>query len=251
MTISLNISNPVFIHQIFEVLGIFVGFYWYRWQIKSSENIQLFSSSRFWILIGCLIGAGIGNKLVFWFTHANLWSHLIINPWIILQGQSMVGGLIGGWIGIEIVKKIIRHSQSTGDLMVVPIGIGLIIGRIGCFFAGLEDETYGVATQLPWGVDFGDGVSRHPTQIYEILFVLFFLLFIKNYKKRIKSIAGLQFNLFFMAYLLWRFLVDFIKPVPYAYEFGWSGIQWVCIVTSLIYFPILVKNYNKRFIHNA
>jgi prolipoprotein diacylglyceryltransferase len=117
--------------------------------------------------------------------------------------------------------------------------------------AGLEDETYGLPTQLFWGVDFGDGIARHPTQIYEILFVVVLLFSITIYKRRINSIAGFQFNLFFMAYLLWRFFVDFIKPVPYAFEFGWSGIQWVCAATGLIYFPIPIKNYNKRFIRNA
>jgi phosphatidylglycerol:prolipoprotein diacylglycerol transferase len=242
--------NPLIAHQIFEALGILVGFYLYRWRVNSIEKIHLFHTNRIWIVIGCLIGAGIGNKLVYWFAHANLWQQLANNPLLILQGQSIVGGLIGGWVGIEIVKKIIRHSQSTGDLMVVPIGIGLIIGRIGCFLAGLEDETYGLPTQLFWGVDFGDGIARHPTQIYEILFVVVLLFSITNYRKRINSIAGFQFNLFFMAYLWWRFFVDFIKPVPYAYEFGWSGIQWVCVVTGLIYFPILIKNYNKRFIRN-
>jgi len=29
------------------------------------------------------------------------------------------------------------------------------------FFAGLPDYTYGTATKLPWGVDFGDGIPRH------------------------------------------------------------------------------------------
>jgi len=38
------------------------------------------------------------------------------------------------------------------------LAIGVAIGRIGCYLAGLDDFTYGTPTALPWGHDFGDGV---------------------------------------------------------------------------------------------
>ena len=60
--------------------------------------------------------------------------------------------------------------MATGDLLALPLVLGIAIGRIGCFLSGLEDQSYGVATALPWGVDFGDGVARHPTQLYEYRF---------------------------------------------------------------------------------
>jgi prolipoprotein diacylglyceryltransferase len=46
------------------------------------------------------------------------------------------------------------------------------VGRIGCFLTGLADNTYGTPTGLPWGVDFGDRIHRHPTQLYEIAFLM-------------------------------------------------------------------------------
>ena len=82
-----------------------------------------------------------------------------------------VGGLIGGLIAVEWTKRWLRVTIPTGDLLVVPLVAGIAIGRIGCFLTGLADRTYGLATGLPWGVDFGDGVLRHPTQIYEIVFL--------------------------------------------------------------------------------
>ena len=51
----------------------------------------------------------------------------------------------------------------------IPLCLGIIVGRWGCLFAGLADQTFGVPTGLPWGVDLGDGVPRHPVQIYESL----------------------------------------------------------------------------------
>ena len=73
--------------------------------------------------------------------------------------------------GVEIAKRAAGVTASTGDAFVVPLAVGIAIGRMGCFVAGLHDDTYGNATTLPWGVDFGDGVARHPTQLYDIAFV--------------------------------------------------------------------------------
>ena len=53
---------------------------------------------------------------------------------------------------------------------------GIVIWRWGCLFAGLSDRTYGVPTSLPWAVDLGDVIGRHPFEIYESLAMLAFLL---------------------------------------------------------------------------
>ncbi len=55
--------------------------------------------------------------------------------------------------------------------MVFPLLLGLGIERVGCFFSGFEDGTFGTATALPWGINFGDGVACHPTNLYEIMFL--------------------------------------------------------------------------------
>jgi phosphatidylglycerol---prolipoprotein diacylglyceryl transferase len=58
---------------------------------------------------------------------------------------------------------------------VAPLALGIAVGRWGCIFAGLPDCTFGVATTLPWGVDFGDAIRRHPVQLYESFAMLGFL----------------------------------------------------------------------------
>ena len=88
-----------------------------------------------------------------------------------MSGKTLVGGLIGGLFAVEWTKRLIGVRRRTGDLFAIPLCAGIAIGRIGCFLGGLEDGAYGVATVLPWGVDFGDGVARHPTQVYEILWM--------------------------------------------------------------------------------
>ncbi len=219
------------IHFTFEWLAVFIGVWLYRRQTRINHSPK----APLGVLIGCLLGAGIGNKLLF----------LIEVPqaiaeygWLSLtMGQTIVGGLLGGLIGVEIAKKILKIKQSTGDNFVFPLVVAIIIGRTGCFLAGLYDGTYGIATTLPWGVDFGDGIIRHPTQIYEQLFVITIMLILWHFKPQLSAVSGLQFKCFLSSYLLWRTLIDSIKPIPYDY-WGLSGIQLSCIIALIFYLPI-------------
>ena len=135
------------------------------------------------------------------------------DPRGLLGGKTIVGGLLGGWAGVALAKRACRVVRSTGDLVVYPLALGTAVGRVGCFLTGLADRTYGVATTLPWGVDFGDHVARHPTQLYESLFVLAWALVLRLAAHRGRGFPpGALFRLYLAGYLAFRFLVEFIKP---------------------------------------
>ena len=226
------------VHSAFAYAGMTLGAALWRATLKRQRRGGALAPGNFGVLVGLLLGAAFGNKLVFlierpdvaltiWQTHALIW-----------PGQSIVGGLLGGLIGVEIAKKLTGQTRSTGDAMVLPIAVGLAIGRIGCFLAGLHDDTYGLPTALPWGVDFGDGVPRHPTQLYEIAVVL--ALGTALHRARF-AMPGLAFKLFLSSYLFWRFCVEFLKPVPVAWPLGLSGIQWTCLIALAVYTPIVAR----------
>jgi len=149
-----------------------------------------------------------------------------------MSGKTIVGGLIGGLFAVEWVKRRMGESSSTGDLFAAPIALGLAIGRIGCFLGGLPDETYGTPTSLPWGVDFGDGIPRHPTQLYESIFAFaLFLLLLRMMKRPHRN--GDIFKLFMVMYMGWRLAIDFWKPeIRIA---GFSSIQWACLAMLAYY----------------
>ncbi len=161
---------------------------------------------------------------------------------LLLQGKTVVGALLGGLIGVKITKKIIGVTKSTGDAFVYPLIVGTAIGRIGCFLTGLSDKTYGVGTTLPWGVDFGDGIPRHPTQIYEIIFLISLILFL-NIRRQYQYCEGDLFKFYLVTYLGFRFLVDFIKP-DFRPLGGLSAIQIACLIAIFYYYrslPALFK----------
>jgi phosphatidylglycerol---prolipoprotein diacylglyceryl transferase len=179
------------------------------------------------VIVGGLLGALIGTKALVMLQHIDLvWQNPGQFGLLILQGKTIVGVLLGGVLGVELTKKMIGVTQSTGDAFVYPLIVGMAIGRVGCFLTGLSDRTYGTATSLWWGVDFGDGIPRHPTQLYEIVFLLVLLMVLK--KREMKITDGDRFRLFMIAYLSFRFAIDFIKP-DFHPIFGMSAIQLACL----------------------
>lgn len=233
--------NP---HPLLESLAFMIGFQLYR-KFKRPNNIP--DEKAIGVLIGSIIGGLTGSIVLASLENIfELWNAIEKGEWwFIIHGKTIVGGLIGGLIGVEIAKKCIGHQQSTGDDMAIPLAVGIMIGRMGCFLGGLEDRTYGIKTSLPIGIDFGDGVHRHPTQLYEMLFLFLLILILYQIKKK-KPWEGFAFQIFMTSYLSFRWMIEWIKPTPKLY-FEMSAIQWACIA-GILYYGILLykKSKSKR-----
>jgi phosphatidylglycerol:prolipoprotein diacylglycerol transferase len=199
-------------HPVFEALGYFAGARVY-FSVRRHAKAALPLEKNLWLLVGGIFGAWAGSKLLAW---AEMPRHYLAlartDPSALVGGKTIVGGLLGGWAGIEFAKRRLGITQSTGDAFMWPLAVGTAIGRLGCFFTGLPDHTYGVATSLPWGVDFGDGITRHPTQLYESAFVLALAAAIGLGTRGRELPKGTCFRLYFAGYFVFRFLVEFIKP---------------------------------------
>ena len=227
-------------HALLEYAGIGLGMWLYRRARRRDGQAPITAGGGFALLVGLLLGAGLGNKLVFALERPDLIAAWWAGAPLVL-GQSIVGGLLGGLVGIELAKAATGQRASTGDLMVSPIVCGLMLGRVGCFLAGLHDDTHGLPTGLPWGVDPGDGVPRHPSALYEIAFLAALGAALHHQRARWAPVPGLRFKAFLAAYLLWRLVGDGLKPVRVDYPLGLSGIQWVCGLALLAYAPLLVR----------
>ena len=98
-------------------------------------------------------------------------------------------------------------TEKSGNLFAPAIALALTIGRLGCLLGGC---CYGVPTGLPWGVDFGDGITRHPTQLYESVFALALCVFLLAVRRRFNE-PGRLFGIFMLAYFSFRFLIEFLR----------------------------------------
>lgn len=214
-------------HFILELLGYSLGFQWFRYLSRRSPLRQEPLEKQLWLLIACIFGAIIGARGLAWIETPFVFEEGV-RHWI-PPGKTIVGGLIGGWFGMEWAKRRLGYQGSSGDYYVYPLTLGMILGRLGCFLTGLDDHTFGVYTSLPWGVDFGDGL-RHPTQLYEALFLVLMGLAFFFFRKSNWPL-GVRFRLFLMGYMLFRFSVEFIKPTLKMY-LGLSAIQWAALICA-------------------
>ena len=132
-----------------------------------------------------------------------------------ILSHSIAGGLVGAIAAVELWKWRHGVTRSTGGPFVIPLTIGIVIGRGGCRFAGLPDATYGTPSGLPWAVELGDGIGRHPVQVYESLAMLVFLIvYWRALAKGRRWAVEHGFHAFVLTYAVQRFVWELFKPYP-------------------------------------
>lgn len=212
-------------YPVMLFLALFTGILIYVWQLRK-DGIK--SSNAFYIALFGIVGGTIGAKLPLIFMY---WDKINSNANSlnsILQGRTIVGGLIGGMVSILIAKRIFNIKERMGNQLAIPIAIAMAIGRVGCLLRGC---CYGKETHLPWGMDFGDHILRHPTQIYEIIFDIAMVIYLSIRKQKgVKP--GQLYSIFLNCYLSFRFLLEFIRVEKVSF-IVLTDFQILCIVGLL------------------
>ena len=234
-------------HLFFETLSYFIGFRVYL-ALRRRAGDTVIVPYR-WATLSCAAaGAALGARVLAWLANPDATYDLAS---VLLGGKTIIGGLVGGLIAVELVKLAMGIRRSTGDLYAPALAVAIAIGRIGCLLTGVADDTSGTPTSLPWGMDLGDGVPRHPTQIYEIVALAAMVVPLWRLARRTMAVAaatgvdaapsrvtvlreGDAFKAFMIAYLGVRLLVDFVKPYP-AVFLGLGVLQWTCVLTIAYY----------------
>lgn len=218
-------------HLIFELLAFSIGFQLF-WALRRRQgDVVVDPLVRIWLLASATAGAALGAKgLALFVDPAHTLAHLG-EPVVLFAGRSIVGALLGGLAAVELAKRWMSVSVATGDLYVVPLCVGIAVGRIGCFFSGVGDGTHGIETSLPWGMDLGDGLARHPTALYEIGALSVLGAVLGRWRP---ARPGDRFRAFMVGYLAWRLGIEALKTQPFPYA-GLSAIQ-VAALGGLLYY---------------
>lgn len=165
-----------------------------------------------------------------------------LNLWLAGMGgfaRSIEGALAGAILAVEIYKHANHIEGRTAALYALPVAVGIAVGRVGCYLAGLDDFTYGTPTDLPWGHDFGDGILRHPVQLYEAAaLTLFGAAYLVGLVRRDVFVLRNGFALLVLYYGVQRFGLEFLKPYPKVLV-GLTLFQVVCVLLVIYALAIL------------
>lgn len=215
--------GPLQIHWygLAYVVGILFA-WWYAKRLVSNQSlwpngspIQPAEIDDFltWAVIGIILGGRLGYILFY-----DLATYLA-NPAQIAMlwkgGMSFHGGLTGCILAMILFARRRGFSVfSLFDIIGPSATIGLFLGRIANF---INQELFGKPTDVPWGVIFpvtGDGIPRHPSQLYEGVLeglILFFILrYFSHGQKRFRN-AGFVAGVFVAGYAIARIAVEFVR----------------------------------------
>ena len=156
------------------------------------------------------------------------------------SGKTVVGALIGGYIAVEIAKKLLGIRKRTGDSFAVAIPLAQGIGRFGCYLHGC---CFGLPSDLPWSVNLWN-TTRHPVQLYEAA-LDFSLAAILYLSRRTSYPNGHLFRRYILGYACIRLVTDFFRGDPAIRFLSLTFVQWICMGTALIFGFIVYQGWKS------
>ncbi|MFO0912094.1 MAG: prolipoprotein diacylglyceryl transferase family protein [Pirellulales bacterium] len=207
---------------------------------RTQSRLNLSRAQRFQLGTGAFVGAMLGAKLPFVFSD---WQGMVSGAAWFTDGKTILTGLVGGYLGVELTKWIFDIRVKTGDSFAAPVAVAVGIGRLGCYHAGC---CYGTPTNLPWGVVFPavDSLPRHPTQLYESAFHLTAALVLMVLWSR-RIWPGQLIKAYILSYLGYRMVTEWIRPEA-SWLGGLTGYQWASMVLAVVFALLWIRDARAR-----
>lgn len=213
-------------YSVFVALGFAVAFAVKRLEERRLGYDQERRPGYRFVALGALIGGVVGSKigmLLYVPTHA--WVQVLKDSLELrFDGKTIIGGLAGGYAGVEGVKKLVGLKGSTGDAFALAIPLGQAVGRLGCFVAGC---CYGAPSGVPWAI-WSHGSRRHPVQLYDSFLCLLLAAVLWALRRRLRP-PGRTFKVSLVLYAAVRFALDPLRGDE-RMMLGWLSMpQWFCL----------------------
>lgn len=194
-------------------IGIVLAFVARRWQ---GDVTGLDARERSGVLFVAIGGAILGAYLFqlpadLFGWNAPLPAGLSAPDGLPLGGRTVLGGMLGGWIAVELGKRAFGITRPTGDAFALPLAIALGFGRMGCWSAGCcagracEPSVFA-------SVDAA-GTPRVPVQLIEVLFHAVCAAGLAIATRR-RWLSGRRLAAYVTAYAIARFTLEFWRLQP-------------------------------------
>lgn len=190
------------------------------------------------IYIAALVSAFLGAKIVYLLAEGWIYWDWPERWLIWATGKTILGALLGGYLGVEMAKKALGYQSATGDFFALVAPLGILFGRIGCLLHGCCLGR--VCEPHWWTLRDAHGVTRWPAVPVEIAFNIIMLAGALVLRRR-KLLPGQHFHLYLIAYGLFRFLHEFLRATPRLGP-GVTGYQ----VAALAVMGLGIYGYRRR-----
>ncbi|MFN0161040.1 MAG: hypothetical protein ACKVQQ_07415 [Burkholderiales bacterium] len=190
-----------------------------------------------------LLGALVGSKLLHALTFPTLFFDEPARAVLVAaSGDSVPGALIGARLALGLVGA---RNGTLSDKLLPGTAIALLVLHLGAALWALRGSDFGAPTMLPWGVDFGDGVARHPVMFYEAV-LLGMAWMTQRWLGRFTTAAGVRTDTFLLVYLASLAVLTYLKPpfriaalpeifLPMAYPYaGVATAEQLAILLALV-----------------
>jgi phosphatidylglycerol:prolipoprotein diacylglycerol transferase len=237
-------------YGVMVALAVLVVVLWVFWEIRRGAKVSydtLFTAA----LVGIPSGIIFSRML-----HViDLWDYYSAHPGQIIgfSGLTIYGAILGAVLAIWIYSKFSRFRFGyVMDLVAPGVLLAQAVGRVGCTINGC---CYGAEAPswLPWSVVYTHpqsyaplGIAVHPTQVYEIVFLLIAFGVLFPLRKRFQP-DGSLFLIYLSTYSAWRVGVGFLRDGT-SFLFGLHQAQVIGIIVLLIAIPILI--WKTRWVKN-
>ncbi|MCZ8377669.1 prolipoprotein diacylglyceryl transferase [Mycobacterium sp. CPCC 205372] len=234
------------VHGVFVALGVIAAMAVF---VHEARRRAAVNEQSLVAVAGAVIGGAIGMRLSGWARHLDFSANPSLAEAWQFGSRSILGGLLGAYIGVLVAKRVGGYRGKTGDLFAPAVALGMAIGRIGCHLT----EAPGRPTGLPWGVHASAetpecpgclaGLAMHPSFLYEIAFQLTAFVVLLWLRPRIGR-PGELFVIYIAGYAAFRFLVEFTR----ANETVWLELtrpQWF-LLPSLIVIAVRLWYGHRR-----
>jgi phosphatidylglycerol:prolipoprotein diacylglycerol transferase len=227
------------IHLVFDILAaacaVSMSLFVYRWRLSAAGD-KVASGGPGYVL--ALIGGAVAGGYLF-----GTWNLIASGePGV---GRSILGAMAGAIAAIETFKWWTGIKGSTGIVFVPAFATSVAVGRIGCYLTGIEDNTHGILTTVPWAHDFGDGILRHPVQLYESASMAAFLVYaLIMLRRRDRFFLANGFYLLTGWYAGQRFVWEWLKP--YGTVLGPFNVFHLVCAGLMIYACAMIRRGSRE-----
>lgn len=221
-------TSPLWFHDLFVGLGVAVAALVLWLQVR---HHQLRDERLFYIVTGAVVGGAIFMRLGTWLQHLDLRENAtLVEQWL-YGNRSILGGLVGAWLGVHVVKRLTGYRPRTGHLFAPAVAAGMAVGRWGCALTELPGTPCPACGPLgpvlspeqAERVNAVAGVPLHPSLVYESLFHAVAFVILWRLRDRLVRPAE-AFVLYIAAYAVFRFLVEFVRGNEVAVSWGWLDL---------------------------